>query len=237
MQQALVNDIETLLLGYLEEHELASASVDERFQHLRSRIHKRYKDMWTGYREAKTGPTFYSDCEHEITTVTKGHRITLTYNLYIIEPVGAGLLPSPLTDPSNSPLHRQIKMVLEQPGFFTLLLSFLLPAPLLVHTRCPWMLMAVGGVLGFFCSHSYAHTSRTGRECLPRTLKGSDLSIFAVLKSLGLSLEVLPVLEHNGDYFATNELELSTAKSILQESAESRTRYISTDYYYDEDAL
>ncbi|KAL4947100.1 hypothetical protein BDW69DRAFT_199901 [Aspergillus filifer] len=31
---------------------------------------------------------FYSDCEHEIETVTEGERITLTYNLYITEPSG-----------------------------------------------------------------------------------------------------------------------------------------------------
>ena len=34
---------------------------------------------------------FYSDCEHEVFEVTKGHRITLTYNLYISEQLGGGL--------------------------------------------------------------------------------------------------------------------------------------------------
>ena len=26
---------------------------------------------------------FYSDCEHEVLEVSKGHRVTLTYNLYV----------------------------------------------------------------------------------------------------------------------------------------------------------
>ena len=31
---------------------------------------------------------FYSDCEHEVLEVKSGHRITLTYNLYVRERVG-----------------------------------------------------------------------------------------------------------------------------------------------------
>ena len=30
---------------------------------------------------------FYGDCEHEILPVTKGHRVTVTYNLYIKETI------------------------------------------------------------------------------------------------------------------------------------------------------
>lgn len=28
---------------------------------------------------------FYSDCEHEVKTITEGDRMTLTYNLYVTE--------------------------------------------------------------------------------------------------------------------------------------------------------
>lgn len=31
---------------------------------------------------------FYSDCEHEVLEVQSGHRVTLTYNLYVSEQVG-----------------------------------------------------------------------------------------------------------------------------------------------------
>ena len=63
------------------------------------------------------------------------------------------------------------------------------------------LLTSLGGVLGFFGSHSYAHASDTAAVDLPRKLKGSDMVLFAVLKSLGLLVEVLPVLEDNGAYF------------------------------------
>jgi hypothetical protein len=62
---------------------------------------------------------FYSDCEHEITKVTAGHRITLTYNLYITDPVDpAGVLPSPIVEPASLPLYGQIKRLVDQPAFF-----------------------------------------------------------------------------------------------------------------------
>ncbi|KAL4930250.1 Zn(II)2Cys6 transcription factor [Aspergillus undulatus] len=49
---------------------------------------------------------FYSDCKHEVETITQGNRITLTYNLYTTEPVG-GVIPSPtsIVDPKTLPVH------------------------------------------------------------------------------------------------------------------------------------
>ncbi|KAI9926316.1 hypothetical protein MW887_004080 [Aspergillus wentii] len=99
---------------------------------------------------------FYSDCEHEIQTITEGHRITLTYNL---------LMKQQLTDPN---------------------------------------FMKEGGVLGFYCSHAYPHTSEVAELQLPRGLKGADLVLYSVLKSLGIEVNVLPVLENDGKYGSAN---------------------------------
>lgn len=60
---------------------------------------------------------FYSDCEHEILTIKEGARITLTYNLYVAEPVGHVLAPNPIVDPQTLPLYQYVKTLLEQPGF------------------------------------------------------------------------------------------------------------------------
>lgn len=60
---------------------------------------------------------FYSDCEHEINTISKGDRITLTYNLFITEPIGGSLLPNAIVDAKTLPLYRHVKQLLEQPGF------------------------------------------------------------------------------------------------------------------------
>jgi len=60
---------------------------------------------------------FYSDCEHEVLQVESGHRVTLTYNLYVSEHVGSVLQNHPVTNPELSPLHEGAKLVLEQRAF------------------------------------------------------------------------------------------------------------------------
>jgi hypothetical protein len=157
---------------------------------------------------------FYSDCEHEITRVSGGHRITLTYNLLITEPIGASLLPNPIVEPSNFPLYVQIKDMLEQPSAFKDGTSCIA----LIDFSC--VLTSSGGVLGFFCSHSYAHTSNTAAVDLPRKLKGSDIVLFSVLQSLGLLVEVLPVLEVDGHY-------------VPPEREQSYKGYLTSDYCFD----
>lgn len=61
---------------------------------------------------------FYSDCEHEIMKITEGHRITLTYNLYVTEPT-AGMIPphSSAVDPESLPLHGFLKGIIAEPVF------------------------------------------------------------------------------------------------------------------------
>ncbi|KMU86422.1 hypothetical protein CIHG_04211 [Coccidioides immitis H538.4] len=129
---------------------------------------------------------FYSDCEHEIERVTEGHRVTLTYNLFITEPLGASLLPNPLVDPRTLPLYARMKGLLAQADF-----------------------MDEGGILGIFCSHSYAHTSEEANLLLPRKLKGADMALYATLKSLGLWVRIMPILHANiyeRDYSSSCEL-------------------------------
>ncbi|KAL4922136.1 hypothetical protein BDW62DRAFT_197372 [Aspergillus aurantiobrunneus] len=123
---------------------------------------------------------FYSDCKHEIETITQGDRITLTYNLYVTEPVG---LPSPtsIVDPKTLPGYGWMKNLLEQGDS-----------------------MKDGGVLGIFCSHAYAHSSKLADSQLPRALNGADLVLYSAFKSLGIDVEVLPVLENDGQYSGEN---------------------------------
>jgi hypothetical protein len=60
---------------------------------------------------------FYSDCEHEVLEVTKGHRITLTYNLYFA--LGRDDLAgnSPAMDVKSLPLYQKIKSAIDEPSF------------------------------------------------------------------------------------------------------------------------
>ncbi|PWY70746.1 oxidoreductase [Aspergillus eucalypticola CBS 122712] len=121
---------------------------------------------------------FYSDCEHEIETIRAGHRITLTYNLYVREMPGAILAPiRPVLDPHTLPLYGLIESLLTTPGF-----------------------MKDGGVFGVHCSHAYPHSSDIAGLQLPRSSKGADLVVYAVFEALGMDVSILPVLEYDEDY-------------------------------------
>lgn len=116
---------------------------------------------------------FYSDCEHEVLPVTCGHRITLTYQLYVSEHVGGVVHHRfPTADPTLYPVYESVKAMLESPAF-----------------------MKNGGILGFHCTHQYAHTDGTANRRLPHALKGIDVVLYSVFRSLGLKVHVRPVLE------------------------------------------
>jgi hypothetical protein len=61
---------------------------------------------------------FYSDCEHEVLQVTSGHRITLTYNLYMRRGLGemAGI-DAPVYDVQQLPVYTEIKLALGNAEF------------------------------------------------------------------------------------------------------------------------
>lgn len=114
---------------------------------------------------------FYSDIEHEVTPVTSGHRVTLTYNLYFADTTSK--LPLPVS--SN---EVPVKAVLSN----LLLDSNFLPN---------------GGHLGFGLRYQYSIPTTTSKKHtfpLPTTslgslldnLKGSDATLIRVCRELGL---------------------------------------------------
>ncbi|KAL2157888.1 hypothetical protein VTH06DRAFT_4941 [Thermothelomyces fergusii] len=115
---------------------------------------------------------FYSDCEHEVLEVTEGHRLTLTYNLFCVR--GNGQLGGncPWLDPTHLPLYDTISS--------------------LVRDHDGWR---DGGYLGYNCSHVYPHTSETKLNFLaPDNLKGADMLMYEIFRSLGLKVTVRPVV-------------------------------------------
>lgn len=60
---------------------------------------------------------FYSDCEHEVHEVQSGHRITLTYNLYIRERQGGLLRRNPVARADSFPLYQTAESLLNSPHF------------------------------------------------------------------------------------------------------------------------
>ena len=60
---------------------------------------------------------FYSDCEHEVREVVSGHRLTLTYNLFLTRGHGHLAGSAPMLDPTQLPLYNTLYQALETPGF------------------------------------------------------------------------------------------------------------------------
>ncbi|KAJ2904300.1 hypothetical protein MKZ38_008359 [Zalerion maritima] len=113
---------------------------------------------------------FYSDCEHEVLPVVAGHRVTLTYKLYVSERIG-GLVQPQVTESETCPMYCRIKDLLASPMFMT-----------------------DGGILGFHCAYQYPATHE-GTEYYaryPRVMKGIDFIIFAVFRALGLTVHIQP---------------------------------------------
>ena len=118
---------------------------------------------------------FFSDVEHEILEVTEGHRVTLTYNLYYDEISMVSAM-----DVTNSPFYYNLKAALDHPHF-----------------------LRDGGVLGFTCQHSYifekfnkAQSEEELRQLniIQHLLKGSDRIVMLAARSLGVGVEIKPVL-------------------------------------------
>ncbi|KAI0056408.1 hypothetical protein BV25DRAFT_1832295 [Artomyces pyxidatus] len=106
---------------------------------------------------------FFSDVEHEVTLVTEGHRVTVTYNLYFTgaEPASAPVVPAVPAIPANEAAFKSaFEALLENPEF--------LPR---------------GGTLGFGLRHVYPIKDSLAH--VYGMLKGSDAAVFRACAQLG----------------------------------------------------
>ncbi|KDR78105.1 hypothetical protein GALMADRAFT_1301839 [Galerina marginata CBS 339.88] len=114
---------------------------------------------------------FFSDVEHEVSVVTSGYRVTLTYNLYFID------------DPSSAP-EASLGVVSDQDPLDQLkaALTALLSDP---------EFLPEGGLLGFGLSHKYPFNPSTTRlSQLVKRLKGSDADTRRICKALSLDVSL-----------------------------------------------
>lgn len=110
---------------------------------------------------------FYSDCEHEVHEVTDGHRITLTYNLFLTarNDLQAGCQLS--LDASQLPFSKLLKSAMSDPRF-----------------------MFGGGKVGIYFTHRYPHAHPKLSSLLPACLKGMDMSIYESARALRLKINM-----------------------------------------------
>lgn len=145
---------------------------------------------------------FYSDCEHEVMPLVPGHRITLTYHLYyqIDQPRRGDALPLPL---HSFPLYHDLQAALQTRGF-----------------------MDSGGILGFYCNHAYPHANKKLGLELPMALKGVDLLVYAVCRSLGLETKARPILDPKHQYDEDNWFDMDSYRieEVIEAHNQARGR-------------
>jgi hypothetical protein len=72
---------------------------------------------WSGPTKDIKWAAFYSDCEHEVYEVTAGHRLTLTYNLYMRRGLGELAGHSNTLNVQQLPAYMGAKEALANSGF------------------------------------------------------------------------------------------------------------------------
>ena len=107
---------------------------------------------------------FYSDIEHEVLKVMSGRRVTVTYNLYLVDPAlrpeGPAVTPN-VQDVSK--LRTTLQGLLKSPEF-----------------------LPDGGILGFGLAHLYPVTSDTNLREMTGYLKGEDAHVYRACRELQL---------------------------------------------------
>ena len=107
---------------------------------------------------------FYSDIEHEVLKVTSGRRVTVTYNLYLVDPASRS---KAFTVTQNSKGASSLQTMLRR----LLNSSEFLPD---------------GGTLGFGLAHLYPVTFNTELQEMVRYLKGKDAQVYQACQELQL---------------------------------------------------
>lgn len=133
---------------------------------------------------------FYSDCEHEVTEVERGHRVTLTYNSYVHERLGGLMGQQIVADKASFSLHHKAEEALASKLFMK---DGRTPSD--GSCTAAKYSYVLGGTLGFYCRHAYAHANDDHSECLPFALKGVDAIFYSVFHHLGLKVNIQAVLE------------------------------------------
>jgi len=116
---------------------------------------------------------FYSDLEHEVLKVTSGRRVTVTYNLCLVDPTPD--LEAPVVTPSFgdvSNLQSTLQRLLKNPKF-----------------------LPDGGTLGFGLAHLYPVTFQTELRKMVRRLKGVDAQVYQACRELKLKPSLKMVYE------------------------------------------
>uniref|UniRef100_D8QDV7 Prolyl 4-hydroxylase alpha subunit Fe(2+) 2OG dioxygenase domain-containing protein n=1 Tax=Schizophyllum commune (strain H4-8 / FGSC 9210) TaxID=578458 RepID=D8QDV7_SCHCM len=129
---------------------------------------------------------FFSDVEHEVTRVTAGYRVTLTYNLYFNAKSSEPVPPHPSSKESRvgKALKATLTTLLAREDF-----------------------LPEGGYLGFGLRFAYAIDPKKPVSAIMPSLKGCDAILKIVCEELGLSVNLKALYESHAGYWSQWEDE------------------------------
>ncbi|KAF7288952.1 Fe2OG dioxygenase domain-containing protein [Mycena indigotica] len=130
---------------------------------------------------------FFSDVTHAVEEVTSGYRVTLTYNLFLLDAPTARLVPGRQVSAAETACEAALRALMADPTF--------LPA---------------GGLLGFGLQHQYpvprTPSDPASLERVTTVLKGADARMQSVAARVGLESVVLGgVIDLEGMWDETGE--------------------------------
>mmetsp|Transcript_11938 Transcript_11938/g.13150 ORF Transcript_11938/g.13150 Transcript_11938/m.13150 type:complete len:651 (-) Transcript_11938:31-1983(-) len=108
---------------------------------------------------------FSKDATINVSPVTRGHQITITYSLYKSQKSGSS---SDRGKTDINPLYTPLSVALKDKHF-----------------------LPQGGKIGFVCQHMYKNTPVYGSKSNP--VKGADAALFAAAKALSMKVKVVPL--------------------------------------------
>jgi len=106
---------------------------------------------------------FYSDIEHEVLKVTSGRRVTVTYNLYLVDQSSKPEAQGVTVNPQNVSFQTTLQGLLKSPEF-----------------------LPNGGTLGFGLAHLYPVAADTDLQEMTSRLKGEDAHVYRACRELQL---------------------------------------------------
>ncbi|KAI9328506.1 hypothetical protein BDR26DRAFT_873800 [Obelidium mucronatum] len=125
---------------------------------------------------------FFSDCEHEILPVQSGLRVTITYNLHLVETKVDDVICPPVDSNSLGPFHTLLAESLKDPSF-----------------------MPKGGTLGFGLQHQYPMGLNVPERIF--SLKGNDLLVHKSATDLGIGVRIMAAYNVDDDEDSEDDLE------------------------------
>ena len=154
---------------------------------------------------------FSGDIKHGILPVTAGRSVTVTYNLYIVDPSSKSRSPTPTENAqSDSNLETTLRRLLESPEF-----------------------LPKGATLGFGLAHLYPVTEDMDLSEMEGRLKGEDAHVYRVCQEFQLdpSLKIIYDDYRNGKEYGIMLDRIAGCVDYSPENGETYEEGLMSDCY------